>query len=207
MVAASRGGRDDQCRNRRSGQHCSPLDLHRPLLLVASTLTHLFTVGGVCRACASGKGVTQGSVRTLCAWTPTRSEAGCCWRRAARWSSSSTRATSVIGASRRARQSVDGLARGRAASRWAALGRGGDRAARRSLRRRRPTRAARLSQPDGRSHRVRGAARRLHGGGVARAPHPARATALAARDRHPSRRGRPRPRRSGPAGRSSRSRS
>ena len=90
-----------------------------------------------------------------------------------------------------------GAAGGREDPGGPALGRGGDHPARRPLRRAGPPRAPGLPEPWRRSDRVRGAAGRLHGGGLPRAAHAARPAPRAPRDRDAPRRGRAPPRRPG----------
>ncbi len=99
----------------------------------------------------------------------------------------------VVTASRRARQSL-GVREGEELSPELLEN---ERDARRPVRRRRPAGAARLSLRGGRPRRLRGAALRLHRGGLARAADAARAAALAARAGRAAGRGRPRPRRAG----------
>ena len=97
----------------------------------------------------------------------------------------------VVTASRRARQSL-GVREGEELSPDLLEN---ERDARRPVRRRRPAGAARLSLRGRRPRRLRGAALRLHGCGLARAADAARAAALAARAGRAAGGGRPRPRR------------
>ena len=103
----------------------------------------------------------------------------------------------VLAASRRARQSLDGLQEGRPLPPGLLSGDRGVVPLVIPYEVGRPPRAPRLPEPRRRPDRVRGASLRIHGGRLARAPDTARAAARAAGDGAAPRRGRPRPRRAG----------
>ncbi len=106
-------------------------------------------------------------------------------------------ADSVLLASRRARQSIEGLREGVPLPDGLLAGDSGVVPARRPVRGRRPPRAARLPEPRRGHDGLRGASGGLHRRRLPRAPYAARAAARAPRDGVAAGRGRPRAHRAG----------